>query len=531
MYPTLYARYVDLAQLEGLARGLARLCSQGAVITLSGELGAGKTTFARVFLQSLDDSLTDIPSPSFTLVQHYETPRAEWLHADLYRLTSRDQAIGLGLVEQVADKGLLLEWPDLLTDDLPANRLAITLNFADDALTLRHVEFQLHGSYEKLFNDLVRLIQQTCPQHSPAQRPQQMQQFLQQHGWQDARAESMSDDASFRRYTRLFQGSQSVLLMDSPPPMEYVWKFTQVAQLLQKTGLTVPAIHAVDDCHGLLLEQDFGDLTATRFVQQGMADDAHTPRGAAANTTEQRLAQVLSLGVQALIHLHQCWLATTNSPLANEDKAAIPPYCGYRMLSDVQIFLDWYLPAAGLTPADAECQRLWHQAWTAVIAQQHCVPEVMILRDYRLDNLMILPKAGQDQLGLESLGLLDFQDAMTAPLTYDLISLLEDARLDFPPDVVARQVQAYLAAFPDISRADFEQSWATVAAVRHTRILGLFARLWRRDDKPVYLVHLPRVWRQLSQALAHPANAGLAAWFDRYVPLACRQLSTNAAAA
>ncbi|MBM3602653.1 MAG: aminoglycoside phosphotransferase [Alphaproteobacteria bacterium] len=352
-----------------------------------------------------------------------------------------------------------------------------------------------------------------------------------QHGWQDAQSQPMSDDASFRRYTRLFRGADRVLLMDSPPPMEYVWKFTQVAGLLEKMGLTVPAIHAVDDCHGLLLEQDFGDLTATNFVNQGLTDDDAKPSGHSLNTTESRLALALSLGVKALIHVHQQWLDPNTPKLTPQDKATIPPYCRYRMLSDVQIFLDWYLPAAGLPAADAECQRLWHQAWVHVIAQQHSVPEVMILRDYRLDNLMILPKAGQHNWGLDQLGVLDFQDAMTAPLTYDLISLLEDARLDFPPDLVTQQVQDYLTAFPHLARADFDQSWATVAAVRHTRILGVFARLWRRDDKPVYLVHLPRVWRQLSQALSHPANAPLAAWFDRYVPLASRQLSDNAAAA
>jgi aminoglycoside/choline kinase family phosphotransferase len=88
-------------------------------------------------------------------------------------------------------------------------------------------------------------------------------------------------------------------------------------------------------------------------------------------------------------------------------------------------------------------------------------------------------RLGRNELSFDNLGLLDFQDAMTASLTYDLISLLEDARLDFPPDVVARQVQAYLAAFPDISRADLDRSWATVAAVRHSRILGVVARLWQ----------------------------------------------------
>jgi tRNA threonylcarbamoyl adenosine modification protein YjeE len=519
MYPTLYARYVALSQLQALAAGLADICQQTKtdtawVIGLNGGLGAGKTALARAFLQALDAGVVEVPSPSFTLVQPYEfSSGASWLHADLYRLTTREQALGLGLLEQLEQLdggGLLLEWPDLLADDLPPNRLGIVLDFVDgdqvkdeagQGAELRHLEFHLHGSCQALFLPIAQLIQTHCPQHDPSNRAQQRQAFLTQAGWGDAAISAMGQDASFRRYWRLHQTDNAgAVLMDAAPPMEYVWKFDQVARLLRDVGLNVPAIYAVDDAHGFLLEEDFVQLTATLYVN-----------GADAVQDRAKLTQVLSLAVDSLIRLHQC------ASLA--DDSGLHAYSNDRMLSDIQAFLDWYMPAVGLPVLSLAGQQQWRQAWGGTIAAQHVVPTTVILRDYHLDNLMILPDL--------RLGVLDFQDAMTAPLTYDLISLLEDARRDFPADVVAEQVARYLAAFPQISAQDFAQAWAAVAAVRHTRILGVFARLWHRDGKPIYLKHLPRVWGQLAAALAHPALAGLAAWFDEHVPATLRKIEPS----
>ena len=144
-----------------------------------------------------------------------------------------------------------------------------------------------------------------------------------------------------------------------------------------------------------------------------------------------------------------------------------------------------------------------------------------MLRDYHVDNLMLLP----DRSWVQGCGLLDFQDAVCGPQSYDLVSLLEDARRDVPADLRRQMTERYLAAFPALDQAAFLRSAAILAAQRNCKILGIFTRLWKRDGKPRYLVHLPRIWRLLEQEVAHPALDPIARWLDRHLPRSARHLS------
>ena len=141
--------------------------------------------------------------------------------------------------------------------------------------------------------------------------------------------------------------------------------------------------------------------------------------------------------------------------------------------------------------------------WRSLLAQAALTGDTLVLRDYHVDNLMLLP----DRCGVQGCGLLDFQDAVCGPPSYDLVSLLEDARRDIPAELRRQMTERYLAAFPTLDRTAFLRSAAILAAQRNCKILGIFTRLWKRDGKPRYLVHLPRVWRLLEQDLGHPALA------------------------
>ena len=141
-----------------------------------------------------------------------------------------------------------------------------------------------------------------------------------------------------------------------------------------------------------------------------------------------------------------------------------------------------------------------------------------MLRDYHVDNLMLL--GGRD--GVTACGLLDFQDAVIGPASYDLVSLLEDARRDVPQDLAARMIARYLGAFPSLDRDGFLASYAVMGAQRSAKIVGIFTRLDRRDGKPIYLEHIPRVWRWLESDLAHPVLVDLRSWFDREIPAVAR---------
>jgi aminoglycoside/choline kinase family phosphotransferase len=330
---------------------------------------------------------------------------------------------------------------------------------------------------------------------SSPERTRRIVEFLAAQGWGKSERRPLAGDASFRRYERLLLDGRRRVLMDAPPPQEDVRPFMVIARLLAATGLAVPAIHAADEEAGLLLLEDFGDDTYTRLLARG--------------ESERRLYE---LAVDLLIALHR---GLTPAALAQ-----IPPFDATRALSEVERLLDWYWPAVTGKPAAAKLRAEFEAAWREALLLWRHTPESLVLYDYHVDNLMLLP----GRSGIAAVGLLDFQDAMRGPRPFDLVSLIDDARRDVPVDLARDLHRRYLAAFPELDAAAFEAAYAACGAERHTRILGTFTRLSRRDGKHGYLAFMPRVWRQLEARLAHPALAPLAYWFERHLPPSMRSV-------
>jgi aminoglycoside/choline kinase family phosphotransferase len=196
----------------------------------------------------------------------------------------------------------------------------------------------------------------------------------------------------------------------------------------------------------------------------------------------------------------------------------VPRYDMDAMLIETELLLDWFLPLLGATPSDEVCDSyiaLWRAALTPALTAQ----PTWVLRDYHSPNLIWLP----EREGIARIGLLDFQDAMMGPAAYDVASLLQDARVTVPEmmeiSLLSRYTRARMAADPGFDAPAFALLYATFAAQRASKILGIFARLDRRDGKPQYLRHLPRVWTYLQRSLAHPALAPLAAWYRANIPV------------
>ncbi|MGH7003733.1 MAG: aminoglycoside phosphotransferase family protein [Alphaproteobacteria bacterium] len=323
-------------------------------------------------------------------------------------------------------------------------------------------------------------------------REGEIEAFLAAGEWRRAVRHPFAADASFRRYFRLSGGPKPALLMDAPPPAEDVRPWVKIARHLAGLGLSAPAIHQADEARGLLVIEDFGDDTFAHLLEDGAAAE---PLYAAA--------------VDALATLHRAPAAT---------RIDVPRYDAAEMIAKASLLLDWFLPAIGAA-ATPEARAAYRSAWEAVLPLRERVPESLALRDYFPENLMWLPA----REGVRRTGLLDFQDAMMAPCVYDLVSLVEDARRDVPAALRRAMLDRYFAAFPGRDRAAFESAAAVVAAQRHARVIGVFARLWKRDGKPGYLAHIPRVWHQLERALVHPGLAPLWRWFDRNVPAPLRR--------
>ena len=312
--------------------------------------------------------------------------------------------------------------------------------------------------------------------------------FLAGAGWDTAARRPLTGDASFRRYERLSRGAGTAILMDAPPP-ENVRPFLAMARLLAGAGFAVPAILAADEAAGLLLLEDFGDDTYTRLLARGESE-----------------VPLYELATDLVIELQR--------RLPAESLAALPLFDEPRALEGVNRFIDWYWPAVEGSPASAAIAEDFLAAWRAVLPLWERVPASLVHYDYHVDNLIMLKRRS----GLAAIGLLDFQDAVRGPCCFDLVSLIDDARRDVSPDLGARLIQRYLAAFPALDREGFAAAYALSGAQRDTRILGNFARLLKRDGKPGDLIHVPRVWRQLEAQLRHPALAPVASWFDRHFP-------------
>jgi aminoglycoside/choline kinase family phosphotransferase len=317
--------------------------------------------------------------------------------------------------------------------------------------------------------------------------------FLGKAGWGAAERKVLAADASFRRYDRLHLDGRPAVLMDAPPPKEDVRPFLRIARHLLDLGYSAPAILAEDVEAGLLLLEDLGDATFTPLLDAGEAE-----------------LPLYDLGVDLLIDLHR-----------RPAPSGVPPYDREKLLTEASLLTDWYAPAVGIE-LDLAARAAYLAAWSDVLPLAHGVPDALVLRDFHVDNLMRLP--GRD--GIAACGLLDFQDALIGPVTYDLVSLLEDARRDIDPATRAEGRRRYLAAFPDLDPAAFDASWACLAAQRHAKVIGIFTRLCKRDGKPTYLRHIPRVWRLLEAAARHPGLAPVKAWLDLNIPAAKRLVPT-----
>ena len=481
---------------------IAAQIEAGDLITLSGDLGAGKTTLARSIIRAaLDDAAAEVPSPTFSLAQHYAADRCLITHFDFYRLTSAADAEEIGLDEAIANGAVLIEWPDRASGALPADRLDIALTEIGDGAARR---LDCTGS---------------GPWRARIARLAEIHAFILSAGCGAANVRRQPGDASTRRYLRLSTaGGAQLMLMDAPrqpdgPPIrnglpysriahlaEDVRPFVAIARHLRGLGLSAPEILAHDLDRGLLLLEHLGDAVYGDELARG-ADQTSLWRAA----------------VDALLVLRRAPVPA-ELPVAPGIVHRVPPHDRDAMQIEVELLIDWYAPALTGQPSSASSRSQFLEAWQAVFDRILQLPTALILRDFHSPNLLNL----SDRSGAGRTGIIDFQDALIGHPSYDLVSLLQDARLDVPPEIEQHLLADYLtraaAAEPGFDRAAFEFAYRALGAQRNTKILGIFTRLARRDGKSGYLRHIPRIWRYLERDLQHDGLQSLRAWYDRELP-------------
>ena len=342
-----------------------------------------------------------------------------------------------------------------------------------------------------------------------------MRRFLDRTGYGRATRRRIQGDASTRSYERLTRDDATYIFMNSPkrpdgPAVrdgkpysaiahlsENVTPFIAMAHALRGRGFSAPAVFAADRESGLLVIEDLGEEL---FVE----GDPPAPIEARYEAATDLLADLHGDTPPAIV------------PVEPGVDYQLPHYDMEAFLIEAELLLDWYLPKLGVKINDIK-RNAFRSHWQELLLPLTTGVQTWVLRDFHSPNLLWLP----EREGIARVGLLDFQDAVMGPAAYDLASLLQDARVDVPEmmeiALLSRYVRARMrkGAF---EASDFARGYATLAAQRASKILGIFARLERRDHKPQYLRHMPRVWNYLQRSLAHPDLAPLAAWYRTNVP-------------
>lgn len=501
----------DEARTRLLAEIVATKVVAGDMITLSGDLGTGKTTFARYLIRALlGDDATEVPSPTFTLVQTYETARLAVRHFDLYRVTSIDELHELDFDDVDGAALTIVEWPERAEGQLAPSRLNI--EFLDAGADSGARQVTVTATREAMWR-LLRIraafafITETFNEAALA----------------PLRIAFLQGDASTRSYARLEAGPRPLLLMDMPrqpdgPVIQDGKTYSEIAHLaedavpfvalaseLRRAGLAVPSVDAFDASRGTALIEDFGDLTFGAAIEAGMSQ-----------------SELWHAAVDVLVALRR------SPPPAVIDAGggvshAMPHYDAGVMRAEIELLCDWYWPYVTGQPMDTAERAELEDVWTPLLDRVATRPgnaatAAWVLRDFHSPNLLWRSSHN----GLARVGVIDFQDAQIGHPAYDLASLALDARVDVPRALHDALLDAYctqaVAQEPDFDAAEFRSAAAIIGAQRNTKLLGIFARLSLRDAKHGYIAHLPRTRRYLDWCLEHPDLADLKAWYDAALP-------------
>ncbi len=484
-----------------LAHDIATLLVKGDVVTLSGDLGAGKTTFARALIRAISgEPQLEAPSPTFTLMQIYEGDFGKIVHADFYRIEAVSDVAELGWEEACEDAILLVEWAERARELFPADYLDIRFSFVEpERRDARILTISGHGVFASRLAAFKAL-----------------REFLRASGWADANRCFLQGDASTRAYETLEKpnGERAILMISPPrpdgPPIRYgkpysaiarlaenVRAFVAVAEGLEAQGLSAPRILARDLEQGLLIVEDLG--------REGVVDE------------NGPIPERYQESVGALAHLHARKLPDV-LPIAGDGVYHIPPYDLDALLIEVELLVDWYVSHIARSIVASGARAIFVNLWRQALIEIASASPTWTLRDYHSPNLLWLP----EREGLRRVGIIDFQDCVLGHPAYDVVSLTQDARVTLPDELemklIAHYARARREADPDFDMAAFAKAYAILGAQRATKIMGIFARLDLRDGKPHYLTHLPRVEIYLKKSLRHPALAEIKAWYETNLP-------------
>lgn len=485
-------------QTIDLARRVARYVVAGDVIRLEGDLGMGKSTFARAFIQALAGESITVPSPTFTIVQTYTETRLPVAHVDAYRLQHSEELDGLDLFDYFDHGVSLIEWPQNVDEALPQGKPlkhhvmeneegdVLTVQLESDGEGARKVTLKAVGSWAMRFGLMFA---------KGADRPvthEGRMAFLAENGLGDAELENVNGALSFRTYYRLQTEEGSRILMDAPPPMEDVKPFIKIGKVYEDVGVHVPKIYASDEKNGYLLLEDFGG----------------TPLSILETEAEQKAWLEKCVDLLVL-------MANAQNPEGGME------YTKNSAFGEAFRYTDWYLPYETGHATESGDRQAFQDIWSELYEKAVKVPFALSHWDFHSDNLMKIA----DEPSVENIGVLDFQDARFAPITFDLACLLED-RWQKP---LSKELKVSIIKYmydqlnvdvsdTSVSFDDFMASYRVVMIHRMLKITGLFNRASKRDGRTDLPWDMPKVWQATAEALQGAECTKLKVLMERLSP-------------
>ena len=311
--------------------------------------------------------------------------------------------------------------------------------------------------------------------------------FLQRTGWGGATRDAVGEDCAFRRYIRLHRGDRTAILMETVPdghsiatPGHSLSDFIRIGATLRDAGLHTPEVFHADPLEGYLLLEDFGDLSFKKAIAAG-----------------HDRAALYGLATDVLVKLRDL------------GPVALPFYKSSHVHEGRRRIIDWYFPALfGVSNLDGLAEE-YLAVWDEIERGLPPCPQGFLHIDYHVENLMLI----EGEQGLARCGILDFQGAMRGPLPYDLANLLEDARLDIPPELRAAMLERYAAGLDAAGRESLMNWYRVLATQFHCRVAGQFIRIALLSGKDRYLQYLPRVTAYLRDGISAPVLLPLRRWF------------------
>ncbi len=486
-------------EIEAIARDFAHVAIEGDTITLTGDLGSGKTLLCRAFIRQLTGiNDLEVPSPTYLIsIEHKTDGKPSVNHMDLYRIYDASELDELGLDEVLENSIVMIEWPAKAIQSLPSIRLDIKIEIVDE---------------------LTRNLTVAAPDELAKRycRSLQIGEFLRNYTNNAYTREPFAADASARNYELISIGDISCILMDAPgapdgPPVknglpysriahlaEEVKSFVTISKLLRTRGFYAPEIYAQDYENGLVLLEYLG------------SDAIVTPDKTPID------ARYIESG-RLLTKLHAADWATTDQN-ASDSTRQIPSFDQPAMLIEVELLTDWYLNDGQHSATKNDIDE-FKQIWSQYSAMAQNFRQSIVLRDFHSPNIIWQDK----NTGSARIGLIDFQDALIGPAVYDLVSLAQDARIVVPPQLENQIIKHYLSDFEAngqmIDKQQFELEYAVMGAQRASKLLGIFIRLHSRDGKSGYRKLIPAIRAYLKKNLRHPILSDYRSWCERIIKL------------